>query len=178
MANDGNNGGDAPAAAPAAGGAQPQAQANAAPSISVLGQYIKDLSFENPRGAESFTPDAQKSPPLNVQVNVAARPVGQNIEAEIRIEARAGEAEAVVFNVELVYAGLFRVQNVPAEHLQPFVLIECPRLLFPFARQIVAQTLSAGGFPPVMLDPIDFAALYRNRVANQQAQAAAPTAQA
>jgi preprotein translocase subunit SecB len=77
----------------------------------------------------------------------------------------------MLFSIELVYAGVFRVQNVPAENLHPIVLIECPRLLFPFARQIVSDAVRDGGFPPMMLDPVDFAALYRQRAAEQQPQA-------
>lgn len=171
--NTGGNGGNGPAT-PA--GEKPQAQAAAQPAINVLGQYIKDLSFENPRAPQSFGGEGQKSsPPLNVAVNVAARPVGDNIEVDLKIEARAGQQDEVLFNVELVYAGLFAVKNVPANQLQPFILIEGPRLLFPFARQIVAETISSGGFPPLMLDPIDFVALYRQRVAQQQAQQNNPT---
>lgn len=170
MTDESNNGSEAPAAKPA--GPQPQAQTQTptGPSISVLGQYIKDLSFENPRAPDSFASQRDQSPPLNVAVNVGAKPVGENIEVELKIEARAGEKDSLMFNVELVYAGLFRIQNVPKEQLQPFVLIECPRLIFPFARQIVAETISSGGFPPLMLDPIDFTALYRQRAAAAQQQ--------
>lgn len=174
MASDGNQNAGAPGASPQGGEAQARGQTG--PSISVLGQYIKDLSFENPRAPESFGAEREKTPPLNVAVNVAAKPAKENVEVELRIEARAGDEGSVLFNVELVYAGLFRIQNVPNEQLQPFVLIECPRLLFPFARQIVAETISSGGFPPLMLDPIDFTALYRQRAAAQQPQQ--PTTQA
>jgi preprotein translocase subunit SecB len=178
--SDNGGGGDAgrvPAGA-AGGGEPPQA----GPSINVLGQYIKDLSFENPRAPDSFNTQRTQGPAINVGVNVSARPVGEAIEVELRIDARAGEESAVIFNVELVYAGMFRIQNVPSEQLHPFVLIECPRLLFPFARQIVAEVISSGGFPPLMLEPIDFVALYRQRAAQSQGagagQPAPPTQQA
>jgi preprotein translocase subunit SecB len=177
MADDGNKSeGAAGAAASQAG-----AGGTAAPSINVLGQYIKDLSFENPKAPDSFGNQKEPSPPVNIAVNVSAKPVGEaNIEVELRIEARAGVPESVLFNLELVYAGLFQIRNVPQEQVHPFVLIECPRLLFPFARQIVADTIASGGFPPVMLDPIDFAQLYRQRMAqqaNQPSQESAPSSQ-
>lgn len=173
MADDGNTPQGAAGTAPQTG-----ASDNTAPSINVLGQYIKDLSFENPKAPESFGQQKEPAPPLNVTVNVGAKPAGEaNIEVELRIEARAGTQEAVLFNLELVYAGLFQIRNVPQEQVHAFVLIECPRLLFPFARQIVAETISSGGFPPVMLDPIDFLQLYRQRMAQQQAGQAGQTPQ-
>jgi preprotein translocase subunit SecB len=168
MADSGNNtGGAASQGAAASGG-----QAQSSPSINVLGQYIKDLSFENPKAPESFNVQKEKSPPLNVSVNVTARQSGEtNVEVELRLDAKAGDDTVVLFNIELVYAGLFQVRNVPQEQLHPFILIECPRLLFPFARQVIAETVASGGFPPLMLDPIDFAALYRQRMQQQAAQA-------
>lgn len=176
MADDGDKGSAAATGATAQGGEAAQS----GPSINVLGQYIKDLSFENPKAPDSFTSQKEKAPPLNVAVNVSAKPIGDhNVEVELRLDARAGAEDAVLFNVELVYAGLFLVRNVPQEQLHPFILIECPRLLFPFARQIIADTVASGGFPPLMLDPIDFTALYRQRMQQQQAgaQAAQPSSQ-
>ncbi len=169
MADEGNQDGTTDEAGAAGGTAGQEASA---PSISVVGQYIKDLSFENPQAPASFEKRREKqTPPLSVTVNVGAKPSGdKNIEVELKIEARATTDEEVLFNLELVYAGLFQIRNVPQEQLHPFVLIECPRLLFPFARQIVAETISSGGFPPVMLDPIDFTALYRQRMARQKEQ--------
>ncbi|TPQ49804.1 protein-export chaperone SecB, partial [Prosthecomicrobium hirschii] len=90
-------------------------------------------------------------------------------EVDLSLQARAGQGAEVIFAVELVYSGLFRITNVPEEHLHPFVLIECPRLLFPFARQIVADATRNGGFPPLMIDPIDFVALYQQNLAQAQA---------
>lgn len=141
------------------------------PSLNVLAQYIKDLSFESPN-APNFALPANQPPALNVQINVNAKPISAtDFEVELSIEGRAEHNKTVLFAIELIYGGVFRVQNVPQESLHPVVLIECPRLLFPFARQIVADTVRDGGFPPLMLDPVDFAALYRQRAA-QQGQAA------
>lgn len=144
---------------------------NAGPSLNVLGQYVKDLSFENPNAPNSLTPQ-QTQPQISINVNVGAQPFSEtDFEVELKLEARAVIGESVIFAVELVYAGLFRIQNVPEEHLHPFVLIECPRLLFPFARQILAESTRNGGFPPLMLDPIDFVALYQQNAAAAAAQA-------
>lgn len=159
-------GGSGAAQAGAAGG---PAEAQAGPRVEVLAQYTKDLSFENPKAPASMMGQREQTPQLNFNIQVHAQPVADNdVEVELRIEARAGNEPDVLFNLELVYAGVFRLQNIPQEHLQPFIMIECPRLLFPFARQVVAETISSGGFPPVMLGLIDFAALYQQRMAQQE----------
>jgi preprotein translocase subunit SecB len=133
----------------------PGESANA--SLNVLAQYIKDLSFENPN-APNFAMRPDQPPALNVQINVNAKPLSEtDFEVELLIEGRAEHASTVLFAIELVYAGIFRVQNVPQESIHPLILIECPRLLFPFARQVIADTVRDGGFPPLMLDPVDFA---------------------
>jgi preprotein translocase subunit SecB len=143
-------------------------------SLNVLAQYTKDLSFENPN-APNFTMQPDQPPALNVQINVNAKPLSEtDFEVELSIEGRAEHANTVLFAIELVYAGVFRVQNVPQESIHPLILIECPRLLFPFARQVIADTVREGGFPPLMLDPVDFAALYRQRMAQQSAQPMQP----
>ena len=140
------------------------------PSLSVLAQYVKDLSFENP-GAPISLQARQQTPALKIDVNVGARPVGASeFEVTLTMEAKAGDKEPL-FVAEVVYAGLFRVANVPAEHIQPFVLIECPRMLFPFARQVLAEATRNGGYPPLMIDPIDFVALYRQNMARATAPA-------
>lgn len=152
-------------------GATAHAGAAAAPSINVLGQYLKDFSFENPHAPMSLQP-RQASPQINVSVNVNAKPLTPaDVEVTLTIEANAGAEADILFHTEITYAGIFRIQNVPQEHIQPLVMIECPRLLFPFARQIVADATRDGGFPPLLLDPIDFAALYQQNI--QRAQAAA-----
>ena len=130
----------------------------------VLGQYIKDLSFENPNAPRSLNQTTQ--PQINITVNVTANPLSDtDVEVELRLEGKADAVGGVMFSIELVFAGAFRIQNVPQDQLQPIMLIECPRLLFPFAREIVATTVRNGGFPPLLLDPIDFIGLYQQRMA-------------
>jgi preprotein translocase subunit SecB len=144
------------------GGPQPQM---AMPQIAVLGQYVKDLSFENPHAPRSLAPSTQQ-PSINIQVNVEAAPVSEtDFEVMLRLEGKAESDGLVLYSFELVFAGMFRVVNVPPDSLQPFVLIECPRLLFPFAREIVATAVRNGGFQPLLLNPIDFVELYRQRLA-------------
>jgi preprotein translocase subunit SecB len=161
---------------PPAGGAPsdaPQAGAQA-PRLTILSQYIKDLSFENPRAPASLEPGKSR-PEIQVRVDARAQELTSGryeVTFQLHCEARSGEDP--VFMVELTYAGLFSVANVPPESLQPVLLIECPRLLFPFARRIVADATRDGGFTPLMIDPIDFVALYRRR--QEQAQAAAQAA--
>ncbi|WP_310498153.1 protein-export chaperone SecB [Sandarakinorhabdus sp.] len=129
------------------------------PQVAILTQYVKDLSFENPNAPNSL--QAQTQPKIDVNVGVNAKRAAENVyEVELKISAKAEVDGDVSFMVELVYAGLFGLQNVPEEALEPFCIIEAPRLLFPFARRIVADTVRDGGFPPLMLDPIDFGALY------------------
>jgi preprotein translocase subunit SecB len=135
------------------------------PQIGVLAQYVKDLSFENPHAPRSMAPSTQQ-PSINVQVNVdAAQMTDTDFEVTLKIEGKAESQGMLLFAVELIFAGVFRIQNVPADSMQPVVLIECPRLLFPFAREIVATTTRNGGFAPLLLNPIDFVALYRQRTA-------------
>jgi len=147
----------------------PQPQQMAMPQLAVLAQYVKDLSFENPHAPRSLTPTSQQ-PSINIQVNVEGAPVSEtDFEVTLRIEGTAEAQSLVLYSFELVFCGMFRIMNVPADSLQPFVLIECPRLLFPFAREIVATSVRNGGFPPLLLNPIDFVDLYRQRLAATQA---------
>jgi preprotein translocase subunit SecB len=153
-------------------GGQPEAATAPAqqPGIHVLGQYIKDLSFENPIAPRSLR-QSEVAPKLDVNVNVNARPQSQNeFEIELKLEAKATRGNETLFLAEVNYAGLFQIRNVPQEHMHPLLLIECPRLLFPFARQIIADCTRQGGFPPLMIDPVDFASLYRQRVAELNVQ--------
>ncbi len=151
----------------------------APPQLNVLAQYTKDLSFENPNAPGSLAPQAQP-PQINIQINVGANKVGDNdYEVTITIEGKAENAGKMMFRFELIYGGVFRLLNIPQEQLSPMLLIECPRLLFPFAREIIATSVRDGGFPPLMLDPVDFVGLYRQNMArqaaaNQAAPAAAP----
>jgi preprotein translocase subunit SecB len=154
------------------GGEEPQMQ-QSAPQLNVLAQYTKDFSFENPNAPRSLAP-AQNQPGIQIQINVG---VGQlaatDYEVSLKVEGKAESAEAtLLFAFDLTYSGLFRIQNVPQEQIHPVVMIECPRLLFPFAREIIASSVRAGGFPPLMLDPVDFVALYQQRMAQMQQQPA------
>jgi preprotein translocase subunit SecB len=152
----------------------PQPQQVAMPQLAVLAQYLKDFSFENPHAPRSLTPSSQQ-PSINIQVNVEAAPMSDtDFEVTLRLEGKAESQGLVLYSFELVFSGVFRVMNVPADSLQPFVLIECPRLLFPFAREIVATSVRNGGFPPLLLNPIDFVDLYRQRVAAQAPPPAQP----
>ena len=149
--------------------------ASSQPSISVIAQYVKDLSFENPGAPGSLRPRGTQ-PSINVSVGVQPRPVADNdVEVELRLEARAVDGDTTLFAVELVYAGVFRLMNVTQETVNPIMLIECPRLLFPFARQIIADASRDGGFPPLLLDPIDFLTLYRQRMMGAGEVEAPPT---
>ncbi len=140
----------------------------ALPSLTALGQYIKDFSFENPNAPGSLAP-RESGPSISISVNVNAKQPGEvDFEVELTLEGKALDGEQTLFQFELVFAGLFRIQNIPAENIQAVVMIECPRLLFPFARQIVADAVRNGGFPPLLIDPIDFAALYRQRLAQME----------
>ncbi|MFO1150174.1 MAG: protein-export chaperone SecB [Alsobacter sp.] len=141
------------------------------PSLNALAQYIKDLSFENPNAPRSLAPTGQP-PQISISVNVNAKQIADtDYEVELTLEGRAGEQPNVLFSFELLYAGIFRVQHIPQDNLHAVIMIECPRLLFPFARQIVADAVRNGGFPPLFIDPIDFASLYAQRIAQGQATA-------
>jgi preprotein translocase subunit SecB len=141
------------------------------PQLSVLAQYVKDFSFENPNAPQSLMPGQQ--PQIGIQINVEARPLGEtDVEVSLRLEGKAEHEQNLLFAFELTFAGVFRVQNVPQESLNAVVLIECPRLLFPFAREIVANAVRNGGFPPLLLDPFDFVALYRQKMEQTQASQA------
>jgi preprotein translocase subunit SecB len=128
-----------------------------------LGHYIKDLSFECP-DASKFLRGPGKNPNLQLNFNVQVRNLSQDAyEVALAIEGEAKSDEGVLYNVELVYAGAFVLRNLPQEAIQPILYIECPALLFPFVRRLVADLSREGGFPPLLLDPIDFAGLYRRR---------------
>ena len=144
------------------------AQAAGAPSLRVLAQYLKDMSFENPRAPDVYR-SMGAAPNIGVNVDVNARAIGENqYEVELSVSAQATHDNQPVFVAETAYAGAFEITNVPAEQLEPVLLVECPRLLFPFLRQLLAETTQAGNFPPVMLDPIDFLAIYEQRRAAGQ----------
>jgi preprotein translocase subunit SecB len=144
-----------------------------APALNCMVQYCKDLSFENPNAPRSLGPQ-ENGPNISIQVNVNAKQLAEHdFEVEVLLEGSAGEGADLLFKFELTYSGVFRLVNIPADNRHPVVMIECPRLLFPFARQIVADSVRNGGFPPLYLDPIDFAALYAQRAAQEQGLAQA-----
>ena len=146
-----------------------------APALNVLAQFIKDFSFENQNAPQSLVPTNQQ-PEINIQINVNAQPMsGADYLVDLMIEGKAEQNNTVLFVFDLTYSGIFRLSNIPAESSHPVIMIECPRLLFPFARQIIADAVRNGGFPPLLLEPVDFASLYRNRLAELQAQQAANT---
>lgn len=150
-----------------AAGAQ---QGGQQPSLNVLAQYIKDFSFENPNAPQVLT-NLPKKPDIQLNVNVnTARLNETDVEVALHLEARCVSEETVIYHADLTFAGVFRVKNLPQEAMEPVLLIECPRLLFPFARQIIGDAVRDGSFPPLYLDPIDFAALYRQRLARAAQQ--------
>jgi preprotein translocase subunit SecB len=133
------------------------------PQVNVLGQYIKDLSFECP-DATLFFRGPGKNPNLQINFNVQVRNLQEEtFEVALSLEGEARSDEGVLYNIELIYAGAFLLRNLPQEAIQPVLFIECPALLFPFVRRLVADLSREGGFPPLLLDPIDFASLYRRR---------------
>ncbi len=168
---DGAGTGDAAAAGMAGGGAADQAQRRFQTlPMSILAQYIKDFSFENPGAPGSLR--GQTNPKVGIEVSVTSRPVGEAVfEVVLSLRADGKDGETTVFLVELSYAGVISLQGVPAEHVQPILMIEGPRLLFPFARAIIASATRDGGYPPLMLNPIDFVSLYRRQANDQAAQA-------
>ncbi|HEU4960229.1 MAG TPA: protein-export chaperone SecB [Sphingomonas sp.] len=136
------------------------------PAAGMISQYVKDLSFENPNAPAVYQKTA--APQIDVQFNIGAAQVGEEVhEVVLKIEVRAEIEGTVAFVVDLSYGGLFGLRNVPAEAVQPFLLGEAPRLLFPFARRVVADAIRDGGFPPLLLEPIDFNGLYVQQAAQR-----------
>lgn len=159
---------ESPAGANGSAAAPSATEPAGAPAMHVLGQYLKDLSFENPNSPQSLAPQ-QTQPDINIGVNVNARNItGNDYEVELHLNAKATSQDKVIFAAELLYAGVFRLENMPANLAHPTILIECPRMLFPFARQILADATRNGGFPPLMLDPIDFVSMYQKRAQQQE----------
>ncbi len=134
------------------------------PQVSILTQYVKDFSFENPNAPTSLQMTTQ--PRIEINVNVNAKRAGDDLyEVELKIEAKATNDGTAAFVVDLLYCGLFGLRNLPEDALEPFLVVEAPRILFPFARRIVADATRDGGFPPLMLEPIDFGSLYMQQQA-------------
>ena len=154
----------------------PAAAAAAQPRLQILTQYVRDLSFENIAAQKGLSSDGK--PDIKVQVNIDAqqRP-SDRYEVVLKLKIESKLAETPVFILEVDYAGLFLIQNVPTEQLHPLLMIECPRLIFPFLRRIVSDVTRDGGYPPLNLDQVDFLALYRAELARRQ-EAEKPPAQA
>ena len=149
----------------------PEPQANGedtAPAAGMISQYVKDLSFENPNAPAIYQAQTAQ-PKMDVGFNIGSTQVADDVyEVVLKVDARAElEDGQVAFVVELAFAGLFGLRNIPVEHLQPFLLGEAPRLLFPFARRILADAVRDGGFPPLLLEPIDFHGIYQQQALSQ-----------
>jgi preprotein translocase subunit SecB len=159
------NGGDTPA------GPAPQQPGQA--QFRVAAQYTKDFSFENPNAPQSLM-QQQAQPTMNIQINVNPKQLSNtDFEVELKLDGKAEANKSVLFAFELTYAGVFHLQGIPQDSLGPLLMIECPRILFPFAREIIASAVISGGYPPLLLDPIDFVSLYQQRAAQAQPQAPA-----
>lgn len=161
---------DNPANAGAAAPENATGQA-AQPTIQIINQFIRDLSFENPEAPASLAASAS-SPQFNVGINVGVKKQDDaNYTIELSINAKAERDGKAMFTLELIYGGVFRVQNVPDNQLPLVLMIECPRLIFPFARQVIANVTQSGGFPPMLMEPVDFAAIYRQNLQRMAAAA-------
>jgi preprotein translocase subunit SecB len=148
----------------------PAPEASAAPQIRVIAQYIKDLSFENPDPLGALR-QGQPAPAIDLGIDVQARRApNDSYEVDLNVSVRAQREQSVAFLCELKYTGLFQFVNVPPEAIEPLLLVEAPRMLFPFMRRIVAEATRDGGFPPLYIDPIDFMSLYQK----QKAQGTTP----
>lgn len=133
------------------------------PGFRILAQFVRDLSFENPRAPDSLRLDAKPAIDLGVEMNAQGRPDGL-FEVDLKLSVKATTDKMKVFDVELVYGGLFQLTGMREQDVEPMLLIECPRYLFPYAREIISRATADGGFyPPFMLDPIDFAGIYMSR---------------
>ena len=145
----------------------PDAGTPAVPNFQAVGQYIKDLSFENPGAPAGLTERPQIEFGIDVQ---ARRGDDQHFEVELKLRVHAKSETRQLFLLELAYAGLFRLQNIPEDAMQPVLLIQAPHMLFPFARRIIADVVRDGGMPPLMIEPIDFVALYQAKMGQAAVQ--------
>lgn len=146
------------------GASASQANANI-PRATIVNQYVKDLSFENPNAYEVFKAFAGTTPKIDVAIDInGIKKSDETYEVELKFTITTQQEETSAFVIELVYAGLFAVKNMTEETVQPFLHIQAPFILFPFARRVIADLTRDGGYPPLMLDPIDFASLYQQRL--------------
>ncbi|MBK0400519.1 protein-export chaperone SecB [Limibaculum sp. M0105] len=150
--------------------AQPQQQQQQ-PQVKILAHFVRDLSFENVGAIEGTS--AEGTPEISVNVNLEGNSIGEDrYQTAMKITATAKAGEKTRFMVELDYVGIFSINNARQDLVHPLVFIECPRLILPFARRVVADVTRDGGYPPLMIENVDFAALYRQRLAQHQAQQA------
>lgn len=160
MSGDGANGGGMPG---------PNMPEGNAPMFTVMVQYTKDFSFENPNAPQSLM-QPQAQPQIGIQINVNPRQLSAtDYEVELKLDGKAEHDGNILFAFDLNYAGVFRLVNIPQENLGPLLMIECPRLLFPYAREIISNAIANGGFPPLLLNPVDFVGLYQQKLAEMQA---------
>lgn len=160
------NGQDGTSNGAGAAAAEPAAQAQ----INVLGHYIKDFSFENPN-APRVLQSPPKNPNIQIGFNVGRKSLAEDMyEVALTLEAEAKSDDGLLYKLEMVYAGGFRLKGLPEQAINPVLMIECPALLFPFVRRLAADITREGGFPPLLIDPIDFASLYRQKMADQPAR--------
>jgi preprotein translocase subunit SecB len=151
-----------------ANGEQPIQGQPAAPGFRILAQYVRDLSFENPKAPESLRAEGKPAIDMGVEMNAVGRKDGL-FEVDLKLSVKASVDAGPIFAVELVYGGLFQLMGVAEQDIEPMLLIECPRYLYPFAREIIAKATSDGGLvPPFLMDPIDFSAIYAQRRAEMQ----------
>ena len=138
------------------------------PQLRVVGQYIKDLSFESPNSPESLR-DPGDNPNIQVEINVAAKQLDQSVyECAIDFKVKASSSKMTIYSLEMVYAGAFELQNFPQQLVQPVLFVNCPAVLFPFMRRLIGDLTREGGFPPLWLDPVDWGSLYSQRLAEEQ----------
>ncbi len=160
------------------GNGEAPSEATAAPPISIVHQYTKDLSFENPGAPQVFVQEGP-APEVSINVDVNVTKLSErDHEVALQLNAHAKTAETTLFMAELVYCGLVRIGEVPDEHIQPLLMIEAPRLLFPYARNIISDTTRDGGFPALMIGHVDFVELFRRRIEGLKEAADAKSAAA
>jgi preprotein translocase subunit SecB len=151
--------------------------ADTGPAVGVLSQYVKDFSFENPNAPTIY--QSQVAPSIDVQFNINSAQVGEEVyEVVLKVEVKAQAETQTAFLVDLSYAGLFGLRNIPADQVEGFLLGEAPRILFPFARRVLADAVRDGGFPPLMLEPIDFGGIYLSQRAQAEGELSQPSGEA
>ena len=169
MSDETNNAGAQPQASGATGANE--GAARPAPNLRIIAHFVRDLSFENVAAQQGS--QAQGTPEITVSVNLDGGSIGENrYQVGMKVNATAKIGDSTRFIVELDYVGVFEITNVPKEHMHPFLFIECPRQILPYARRVISDVTRDGGYPPLMLDNVDFAALYRQKLDEMRAQQA------